>query len=119
LTDHMEGRRLGQCRVGPEIGSGGMGTVYLGTTVGEAYGLPPDSRVAVKIVHPHLVQRPGFLDRFLREGEVGRRIDHPNVVRTLDLAVAESNGATVNYLVMEYVEGRTLRSLLDDRDRVP
>ncbi len=115
----MEGRLLGVCRIGAEIGSGGMGTVYLATTEGELDGVPAGSRVAVKIVHPHLVERPGFLERFLREGKVGRRIRHPNVVRTIDLAAQEFEEGTVNYIVMEYVEGRTLRGLLDDLGTVP
>ena len=119
MADQMEGRLLGKCRIGDELGSGGMGTVYLAITEGDLDGVPAGSRVAVKVVHPHLLERPGFLDRFLQEGKVGRRISHPNVVRTIDLAAEEFEGEIVNYIVMEYVEGRTLRTLLDDLDTVP
>ncbi len=119
MTERMEGRLLGKCRIGAELGSGGMGTVYLATTEGELGGLPSGSRVAVKIVHPHLVERPGFLDRFLQEGKVGRRIHHANVVRTIDLAAEDADQETVNFIVMEFVEGRTLRGLLDDLGSVP
>ena len=68
--------RIGPYRVLDELGSGGMGTVY------RADG--PDGVVALKVVHEHVATTPGFLDRFLREGRVGRMVAHPNVVATLD-----------------------------------
>ena len=98
---------LGPYRIDRELGSGGMGTVY------RAAG--PEGTVAVKIVHPHLLESAGFFKRFLREAELGRKVRHPNVVRTLD---ADAIGGH-HYLVMEYVEGRSLRALLSDLGTVP
>ena len=72
----MIGQQLGPYTIEAELGSGGMGTVYRATG--------PDGPVAVKIVHPHLLDTPGFFKRFLREAEIGRKVEHPNVVRTLD-----------------------------------
>jgi len=105
------GRTLGRWRLGAVLGSGGMGTVFLATD--------GDERAAVKVLHPHLLARPGFVERFLREAEIGRRVRHANVVATLDAGAAQIDGEDVHYLVMEHVEGRTLRALLDELGRAP
>jgi tetratricopeptide (TPR) repeat protein len=107
----LVGRTLGPWRLGAVLGSGGMGTVFVAKD--------GDERAAVKVLHPHLLARPGFVERFLREAEIGRRVRHPNVVATLDAGAASIDGQDVHYLVMERVEGRTLRALLDDLGRVP
>ncbi len=113
------GAALGPYRLCEEIGSGGMGTVYLATVEGAAPGASAGDRVAVKVVHPHLVSKPAFLERFRREAEIGRRIRHPNVVRTLDAGEAAVDGDSVHFVAMEHVEGRTLRALLEEMGRVP
>jgi serine/threonine protein kinase/tetratricopeptide (TPR) repeat protein len=119
------------CDVGPyrlvrQLGSGGMGTVFLAERpdAWDREDRPQDGplrprSVAVKILHPHLVARPGHLERFLREADVGRRVRHPNVVATLDAGATEIDGRAVHYLVLEYVEGRTLRALAADLGRLP
>jgi serine/threonine protein kinase/tetratricopeptide (TPR) repeat protein len=111
----LVGRVFGPYRLLSVLGAGGMGSVYLAAVEGEARGLIPGARVAVKVVHPHLLARQGFFKRFLREAEVGRRVKHENVVRTLDV----DEDASSRFLVMEYVEGQTLRALLDELGRVP
>jgi len=116
------GEQLGGYSIQSELGSGGMGTVYL--VEGDLRGLSTESprergRVALKILHPHLIESPEALDRFKREAEVGRRVKHDNVVRTLDVGAAVVKGVTHHYLVMEYVEGQTLRGLLTELGRVP
>jgi len=103
----MKGVRLGAYRIESELGSGGMGTVWLARD-------DAGTAVAVKRVHAHLLGKPEFVARFVREGEVGRRVSHPNVVRTLQVAAAEIDGNQVPFLVMEYVQGRTLRDLIAD-----
>ncbi|MHC4861685.1 MAG: serine/threonine-protein kinase, partial [Planctomycetota bacterium] len=115
----MEGETLGAYRIETEIGAGGMGTVFLATVERETEGSKRGDRVAVKVVHPHLVARPGFLDRFLREGRIGQQIRHPNVVRALEVGSEGDGDEPTNYIVMEYVEGRTLRRLLEDLVTVP
>ena len=104
------GAPSGPARIGPfevrrVLGRGGMGRVY---EVLDAAG----ERRALKVVHPHLLERRGFLARFLREIDMGLRLDHPGVVRTLASGVAEVDGAELPYVLLEYVEGETLRDLL-------
>ncbi len=115
----LEGRRIGPYRMLSLLGAGGMGTVHLAVVEGRAPGLAAGARVAVKVVHPHLLARHGFFKRFLREAEIGRRLRHENVVRTLDADVVEEGGERLHFFVMEHVEGQTLRALLDDLQRVP
>jgi len=88
--------------IGP-LGEGGMATVYRGR----------DQRlnrdVAIKILHEDLTRDPGFLARFQREAQVVASLSHPNIVPVYD--VGEEQGT--NYIVMEYVRGRTLKEVLD------
>ncbi|MHC4470440.1 MAG: serine/threonine-protein kinase [Planctomycetota bacterium] len=110
----MEGKRLGAYRLVSELGSGGMATVYLGEVEESVAGLEPGDRVAVKVIHPHLFSAPGFFKRFYREVQVGKTVHHENVVRTIEVESAEADGVPQHFLVMEYVEGQTLRSLLTE-----
>lgn len=80
----MVGETLGAYRIERELGTGGMGKVYAATLHGRAPGLTDGTRVALKVVHPHLLETDGFFKRFLREGEIGKAVRHPNVVRTFD-----------------------------------
>ncbi|MHC4450779.1 MAG: protein kinase domain-containing protein, partial [Planctomycetota bacterium] len=107
----MIGSQVGPYTITAELGSGGMGTVYLGEGDGK--------KVALKVVHPHLIATPGFFKRFLREAEVGKQVNHENVVRTLDVDATMVDDKQINYMVMEYVEGKNLRELLADLDTVP
>ncbi|HEX5136597.1 MAG TPA: tetratricopeptide repeat protein [Planctomycetota bacterium] len=103
---------LGPYRLLREIGSGGMARVHLAED-------KEGNRVALKVVYPHLAEDPAFRRRFRREGELGRRIRHRNVVSTLDVGEADEAGKPALYLALEYVEGQTLRGLLEELERVP
>ena len=115
----MQGERLGSYLIDRELGSGGMGKVYAATVVGRAPGLSAGDRVALKLVHPHLLETDGFFMRFMREAQLGASIQHANVVRTLMADADVADGASRHFLVMEYVEGQTLGALLRELDRVP
>jgi predicted ATPase len=114
----LVGQRVGPYRVAAEIGAGGMGTVYLATVEDLVAGLPLGERVALKLVHRHLSERPDARRRFLREFQLGRRVRHANVVATLDGDAPDDAGAP-SYLAMELVEGRTLRALLAEIGAAP
>jgi tetratricopeptide (TPR) repeat protein len=115
----MEGTTLGPYRIDRELGAGGMGKVYRATTTRKAAGLDVGATVALKVVHPHLLETDGFFKRFLREAEIGKSVVHENVVRTFDCDAVRSGGEDQHFLVMELVEGQTLRALLKELDRVP
>lgn len=92
------------------IGKGGMGTVYRALDL--QTGLP----VAVKHLKPELVANdPSQVERFAREGEALRQLNHPNIVKVL--ATAEENNQ--HYIIMEYMEGGSLRELLDRQPQLP
>jgi serine/threonine protein kinase/tetratricopeptide (TPR) repeat protein len=113
------GEELGPYRVLRKLGVGGMGSVHLAEVIGPARALTRGQCVALKIVHPHLLDTPEFLQRFVREGEIGMAVRHPNVVRTIQVEALPRGRNQAHLLVMEYVEGQTLRSLLDELERVP
>ncbi len=86
-----------------EIGQGGMGKVY------KSRDIKTGELVAVKALKPDVIESdPSMVERFDREGEALRRLNHPNMVRVL--ANIEENDA--HYLVMDYVSGGTLNDLM-------
>jgi len=101
----VQGMRYGRYETLQPIASGGMATVYLGRVIGSA-GF--ERRVAIKVMHPHVATDPEFIDMFLDEARLAARIHHPNVVGTLDFQ--RLNEGT--FLVMEFIEGASLREVL-------
>ncbi len=87
------------------LARGGMSTVYLATD----QRLERD--VALKVMHPHLAGDDSFLNRFSQEAKAAARLSHPHVVGVLD----QGTDGPLVYLVMEYVPGRTLRDVIDDK----
>jgi len=98
-------RLVGRYELLHRLGHGGMATVYLGRAVGTA-GF--EKLVAVKVIHPHLANEPDFVEMFLDEARIAARIHHPHVVEILDLGREDD----VFFMVMEYIEGDTLSTLL-------
>jgi len=111
----MLGELLGPYRIESELGSGGMGAVYAAVVEGEAPGLGVGTRVALKVVHARFLASADARERFRREVEIGKRVAHENVVRTFD--GDERDGRC--FMVMEYVQGQTLRGLVEELERVP
>ncbi len=87
------------------IGEGGMANVYL------AYDIILDRKVAVKILRGDLAEDEKFVRRFQREAIAASSLNHPNIVEVYD--VGEEDGKY--YIVMEYVDGKTLKSLIKKR----
>jgi beta-lactam-binding protein with PASTA domain/tRNA A-37 threonylcarbamoyl transferase component Bud32 len=104
-TDPMIGRLLdGRYQVRSRIARGGMATVYLATD------LRLERRVAIKIMHGHLLDDAQFRERFIQEARSAARLAHPNVVNVFD----QGQDTDMAYLVMEYLPGITLRDLLTE-----
>ena len=99
----QQGENVGPYRIIEQLGQGGMATVF------KAYHPNLDRYVAIKVLHPAFKQDPQFLERFQREARVVAKLDHPNIVPVFDYA--DHNGQS--YLVMKYIEGETLKSVLD------
>ncbi|MGH3694372.1 MAG: Stk1 family PASTA domain-containing Ser/Thr kinase [Pseudonocardiaceae bacterium] len=103
----------GRYRVGPVLARGGMSTVYRGT----------DTRlerpVAIKVMAPRFAADPVFLQRFEREARAAARLHHPGVVGVHDQGIDSSAAGDHVFLVMELVDGGTLRDLLRQRGRLP
>lgn len=98
----------GRYRLLEIIGRGGMASVY------RAHDEVLDRHVAVKLLHGHLASDPPFLERFRREARAAAALSHPNVVAVYDWGEAD-DGA---YMVLELVDGMSLREVLRIRGRV-
>ncbi|MFQ5845563.1 MAG: serine/threonine-protein kinase PknK, partial [Planctomycetota bacterium] len=116
---NLEGRTVGRYRIGPQLGSGGMGTVHRAECLAEGPGVAPGTAVAVKFFHPHLVEEERSFRRFEQEAEIGMSIRHANVVRTFEISSDEVDGEPCHYMVMELIEGQTVRALLDELGTFP
>lgn len=101
----MQPTTLGQYRLDDAIGRGGMGEVY------RAFDTKLNRPVAVKVMRESSAERQRSVLRFLREARAASALNHPNIVTIHDVGET-SSGA--HFIVQELVEGRTLRSLLDD-----
>jgi len=98
----------GRYQVIGRIASGGMGEVY------RAHDAVLAREVAIKVLHPQFAHDLGFIERFRREARAAAILNHPNIVGIFDWG---STGRTY-YMVMEYVPGTNLRTLLTDRGRL-
>lgn len=104
------GLTLGRYTILREIASGGMATVYLARQEGPVGFSKP---VALKRMHPHIAKDPDFSTMFYDEATLAARIQHPNVVATLDVVAHEGEV----FIVMEYVDGGSLATMIRDRKR--
>jgi eukaryotic-like serine/threonine-protein kinase len=100
-----DARIVGRYALYDEIAAGGMATVYFGRLLGPV-GF--SRTVAIKRLHPHHAKDPQFKTMFIDEARLVSRIQHPNVVATLDVVSTEEE----LLLVMEYVQGESLARLL-------
>jgi serine/threonine protein kinase len=87
-----------------KIGQGAMGTVF------KARQVSVDRHVAIKILAPRLSQKTEFVARMLREARAAAKLNHPNIIQAIDAAQA----GKYHYFVMEYVEGRSVQSYLQE-----
>lgn len=104
IAGHVVGQRY---RLVDRIGAGGMASIY------RARDLTLERDVAVKMLHAHLADEPPVLARFRTEAQHAAALAHPHVVSVFD-----QGGDDQPFIVMEYVDGPSLRELLRDRGRV-
>ena len=102
----------GRYEVGPVLGRGGMAEVHL------AQDLRLGRPVAVKMLRPDLARDPSFQARFRREAQSAASLNHPSVVAVYDTGEDDVAAGVVPYIVMEYVDGSTLRELLQSGRRL-
>ncbi|MEU6221008.1 protein kinase [Streptomyces sp. NPDC047022] len=111
--DGAQGRFAGRAVAGGRyqlrdvLGEGGMASVYL------AYDAVLDRQVAVKTLHTELGREQAFRERFRREAQSVAKLTHTNIVSVFDTGEDELDGLTTPYIVMEYIEGQPLGSVLD------
>ena len=106
--DPYVGRTIGKVRIERRIGQGGMGAVYVGTHV------TLEKRMAVKLLPISPSTHRSEIQRFLREARTAARLEHPNIIQVFDV----DQGDGFYYLVMQYVEGKTLSQLVKDAGRL-
>src|SRR5437868_1780106 len=103
-------RVLGRYVLHGEIAAGGMASVHLGRLLGPV-GF--SRTVAIKKLHPQFAKDPEFVAMFLDEARLAARIQHLNVVATLDVVATDGE----LFLVMEYIRGESLAALLKVTNR--
>src|SRR4051794_29874261 len=102
MMDALIGQTVGSYRLEERLGGGGMASVYRG--VHQHLHIPR----AVKIMSPALAAHGSFVRLFHREAQLAISLDHPNIVKVYDVG----DHGPINYLIMELLEGRSLRDVV-------
>ncbi len=105
----MIGKTVSHYKIIEKIGEGGMGEVYL------ADDLKLERKVAIKFLPQHLTLNRESVERFEREAKAAASLNHPNIVIIHE--IAEEAGQT--FIVMEYVDGKTLRDVINENSQFP
>ncbi len=118
MVDSMDHRLGGRYEVRSLIGRGGMAEVHLG------FDTRLSRIVAIKMLRTDLARDSVFQARFRREAQAAASLNHPNIVAVYDtgeetITAPDGRGISVPYIVMEYVEGHTVKDLLSDGTPVP
>ncbi len=101
------GDTLDHYRLDRMVARSGMSTLY------KATDLKDGKQVAIKVPHDELETDPVLVERFRREQQIGQELDHPGVVKTYN-----GEARSRNYMVIEWVDGRLLRSILNQEQRL-
>ena len=96
------GKEIGKYRITERLGQGGMAEVYVGIHT------HLDKKVAVKVLHSHLLIGGDFVARFKREAKAVANLQHPNIVQVYDFDIQDD----LIFMVMQYIEGSTLHTRL-------
>ena len=107
MDSPQSGNQLDHYRIEKLVAQSGMASIYRATE------LESGRAVAIKVPHFHVESDPLFFDRFKREEEIGKRLDHPGVMR-----VFSDEDRSRLYMVMEWVDGRSLRHILTEEKKL-
>src|SRR5581483_10519254 len=102
------GDQLDHYRIDGLVARSGMASIFRGTDMRNG------REVAIKVPHPEMEADPVLFDRFKREAEIGEKLDHPGVMKVY----GDADRSAV-YMVMEWIDGRLLRRVLGEQERMP
>ncbi|MDX1613266.1 MAG: protein kinase, partial [Candidatus Promineifilaceae bacterium] len=102
--ENLAGKVINNFEIKEIIGKGGMGIVY------RAYHPDLQRYAALKIMRPSLANQPGFYERFLQEARTAARLEHPNIVDVINFGRFEDS----YYLMMDFIEGPSLREMVNE-----
>ena len=108
MTPLHPGDQLDHYRIDSLVARSGMASIFRGTDTRD------ERQVAIKVPHPEMESDPVFFDRFQREQEIGKKLDHPGVMKVF----ADDKRNRV-YMVMEWVNGRLLRQVMGEQKKLP
>ncbi len=108
MSDLHPGDQLDHYRIESLAARSGMASIFRGTDLRD--GRP----VAIKLPHAEMEADPVLFDRFQREEEIGKKLDHPGVVKVLN-----NEERSRRYMVLEWVDGRLLRQILNEQKKFP
>jgi len=104
----VEPKRIGGFEVLERLGQGGMGAVF------KARQISMDRIVALKVLSPSLAEDEAFVRRFVREARSAAKLSHPNIVQGIDVGHADG----YHYFAMEFVDGLTVRDLINQEGQI-
>ncbi len=108
MSEFHPGDQLDHYRIDGLVARSGMASIFRGTDVRDGRS------VAIKIPHPEMEADPILFDRFQREEDIGRKLIHPGVVR-----VFHDEDRSRRYMVLEWVDGRLLRQIMNEQGKLP
>src|SRR4029077_18695340 len=108
MSEFHPGDVLDHYRIDGLVARSGMASIFRATDVRDG------KAVAIKLPHPEMEADPVLFDRFKREEEIGKKLDHPGVVR-----VFNDEERSRRYMVLEWGDGRLLRQVLNEHKRLP
>ncbi|HEV2523044.1 MAG TPA: serine/threonine-protein kinase [Candidatus Acidoferrales bacterium] len=108
MSEFHPGDQLDHYRIDGLVARSGMASIFRGTDVRDG------KAVAIKLPHPEMEADPLLFDRFKREEDIGKKLDHPGVVR-----VFNDEERSRRYMVLEWVDGRLLRQILNEQKKLP
>jgi serine/threonine protein kinase len=108
MTSLHPGDQLDHYRIDGLVARSGMASIFRATD------LLNNRQVAIKLPHPEMESDPVFFERFQREQEIGAKLDHPGVMK-----VFTDGDRSQVYMVMEWVDGRLLRKILNEERKLP